>query len=131
METTSVEIVPGGSIHGVRLGMHAKELPLHAKIQPPGGEVDGIRFLLDDSRTVVDVWIDDIRTFPRVLRYRDKVIPKDATMESLSLLWGGCKRIAGIKGGIFHNCAAGVAVGTDSSRSTLQIRVKPIAVVED
>jgi hypothetical protein len=125
VEAATVEIVPGKSINGVRLGMRAKDLPTHAR------EVDGIQFLLDDSQTVVDVWIDDIRTFPRELRYQDKVIPKHATIEFLGSMWGRCERITGIKGGIFYNCAAGVAVGTDFSRSTLQIRVKPIATGDE
>jgi hypothetical protein len=32
-----------------------------------------------------------------------------------------------VKGGLFFNCANGLAIGTDFARQILQVRVKPMA----
>jgi hypothetical protein len=39
-------------------------------------------------------------------------------------VFGKCGRVEGVKGGIFYNCAAGVALGTDFAGAILQPRVK-------
>ena len=126
-----VEIVPGKSIGDVRLGMKIGSLPARAAINRPGGTFDEIRFLIGEADVVEDVWIEDIRAFPHELRFQGKSIPPDATIEDLNALLGKCERISDIKGGIFYNCAAGLALGTDFSRKTLQIRVKPISTQAD
>jgi hypothetical protein len=123
----TVEIVPGESIGDVKLGTKAENMPSRATIQRPAGVLDDIHFLINEDGVVDDTWIEDLRVFPHAVRCQGKTIPPDATIESLSVLLGQCDRVAGIKGGIFYNCAAGLALGTDFSRKTLQIRVKPIS----
>jgi hypothetical protein len=126
-EPHTVEIVPRESIGEVKLGTKAKDLPSKATIQGPAGILDEVRFLIGEDGSVEDVWIEDLRVFPHGVRCQGKTIPRDATIESLSALLGQCDRVAGIKGGIFYNCASGLALGTDFSKKTLQIRVKPIS----
>ncbi len=126
--TGVVEIVPGRSIGEVRLGRKVDALPSQAVITRPSGVLNGIRFLIGKADTVEDVWIEDIRSFPHDLQFRGKSIPRNASMEDLHVLLGKCERVSGVKGGIFYNCAAGVALGTDFSRKTLQLRVKPLSL---
>lgn len=126
-----VEIVPGKSIGDIRLGVKVGSLPPQTVINRPGGTPDGIRFLIGNADIVEDVWIEDIRTFPHELRFQGKSIPRAATIEDLNALLRKCERLSDIKGGIFYNCAAGLAVGMNFSRKTLQIRVKPISTEAD
>jgi len=126
-EPHMVEIVPRESIGEVKLGTKAKDLPSRATIQGPAGVLDEVRFLVGEDGVVEDVWIEDLRAFPHAVRCWGKTLPRDATIDSLSSLLGPCDRVAGIKGGIFYNCAAGLTLGTDFSRKTIQIRVKPIS----
>lgn len=120
-----VELVPNKSIGAVSLGTKAADLPKQAKVQGPGGELEGIRFLLNETGSIEDIWIDDLRTFAGILTYQGQTIPRDATVETLETLFGKCQRVPGVKGAIYYNCAAGIALGTDFSRRTLQVRVKP------
>jgi hypothetical protein len=120
-----VEIVPGRSIGEVRIGGSAKDLPKRAVVDAPGGELDGIRFLLTSDGRVEDIWIEDLRTFQRTLTYGGKTIDRKATVAQLEAAFGKCSRVEGVKGGIFYNCAAGVALGTDFAGTILQLRVKP------
>ena len=122
--STLVEVVPGKSIGGVRLGTSANDLPKSAAINPPAGELDGVRFLIDSDGRIEDVWIDDLRKFRGKLSYDGKLIDHKATVAQLETLFGKCNRVEGVKGGIFYNCAAGVALGTDFASKTLQVRVK-------
>jgi hypothetical protein len=126
-KTRVVEIVPGRSIGEVKVGMKVESLPARAKLQRPSGTLDGIQFLVSDAGQVDDVWIEDLHVFPDEVQCLGKVIPRDATIEGLGEVVGKCDRIPGLKGGIFYTCAAGLGLGTDFSRSTLQIRVKPIS----
>jgi hypothetical protein len=120
-----VEIVPGKSIGDVRLGMKPKDLPGRAVVNPPAGELDGVRFVLDTEDKVEDIWIDDLRTFARPVSFRGSPLDKKATVEQLEAVLGQCKKVEGVKGAIFYNCTSGVALGVDFSGTTLQIRVKP------
>jgi hypothetical protein len=119
-----IEIVPGKAIGEVRLGASANELPRRAIVNAPGGELDGIRFLLNSGSRVEDIWIEDLRKFRKALSCGGKTIDKKATVSQLEEVFGECTRVEGVKGGIFY-CAAGVALGTDFAGKTLQIRVKP------
>jgi hypothetical protein len=119
-----VELVPRRAIGELRLGSKASELPSRAHIDPPAGELDGIRFMLDANQQVVDIWIDDLRTFKNTVHFQGKPIPHNASITELETLLGTCTQLAGVKGGIFYNCASGVALGTDFARKTLQLRVK-------
>lgn len=121
-----VDIVPGQSIGSIRVGISRNDLPRQAIVQGPGGVVDGLHFLLSEEDLVEDIWIEDIRTFPGELRLLGKTIPRNASVEEVEAAFGKCTRVPGIKGGIFFNCAAGVALGQDFSGKTLQVRVKPI-----
>jgi hypothetical protein len=126
-EPNAVEIVPGESIGLVKLGTKVEDMPSRTTIQRPAGILDDIHFLISEGGVVEDLWIEDLRVFPHVVRCLGKTISGDSTIESLSALLGQCDRVAGIKGGIFYNCASGLALGTDFSRKTLQIRAKPIS----
>jgi len=123
----TVEILPGKSIGEIRIGANIRDLPARATIRRPGGELDQIHFLVNEADEVEDVWIEDLRTFPLRIRLQGQEIPPGASIEDFEALFGKCERISGIKGGIFWNCLAGVALGTDFSRKTLQIRVKSIS----
>lgn len=57
--------------------------------------------------------------------YNGVPIEPKATIEQLEAVFGKCSRVEGVKGGIFFNCAAGVALGTDFAKQKIQIRVKP------
>lgn len=120
-----IEIVPGRSIGELRLGVKAKDLPSRALVNAPAGELDGIRFVLDTDDKVDDIWIDDLRSFARSVTYRGTVVDRKATVEQLEAVFGQCKKVDGVKGGIFYNCAAGIALGVDFAGMTLQVRVKP------
>ena len=122
-----VEIIPGKSIGEMAIGINVDTLPSRATVNRPGDTLDGIRFLISEADEVEDIWIEDLRAFPYELRLQGKPIARTARIEDENALWGRCERISGIKGGLFYNCAAGLAIGTDFSGRTLQIRVKPIS----
>jgi hypothetical protein len=122
-----VEIIPGKSIGEIAIGIKVDALPSRATISRPGGVLDGIRFLINEADEIEDVWIEDIRAFPNELRLQGKTVARTARIEDANAPWGKCERISGIKGGLFYNCAVGLAIGTDFSGKTLQIRVKPIS----
>jgi hypothetical protein len=121
-----VDIIPGTSIGEVKLGARLESLPSRARIERPGGTLDGIHLLVGEQGHVDDIWIEDMHTFPNELTCQGKIVPRDSTVESLGHLFGGCEQVSGVKGGIFFNCANGLAIGTDFSRQSLQIRVKPM-----
>jgi len=122
-----VVLVPGTSIGEVRLGARADSLPSRARMQPPGATLDEIHLLVGEDGHIEDIWIEDIHTFPNELTYQGQFVPRDSTIEVLGHLFGGCEPVRGVKGGIFFNCGNGLAIGTDFSRHTLQIRVSPIS----
>lgn len=119
-----VTIVPASAIGPIRLGMHRADLPQGALIQMPGGTYEGIHFLLSEREEVEDIWIDDIKTFPATLELNGRTFPRSASIEGLEAIVGKCDRLQGRKGGVFFNCATGVALGRDFSGSTIQVRVK-------
>ena len=59
-----IEVVPGKSIGELRLGTLLSDLPSRGVVKVPGGELDGIKFVLDEHDRIEDIWIDDLRTFP-------------------------------------------------------------------
>jgi hypothetical protein len=122
-----IDIVPGKSIGDAKLGMKVEALPSRTVIHHPAGSLDDVQLLINDAGVVEDIWIDDVHTFPHTLRFQGKEIPKAATIDTIQAVVGKCERISGIKGGIFYNCAVGLALGTNFSKKTLQIRVKPIS----
>jgi hypothetical protein len=122
-----IDILPGKSIGEAKLGMKVAELPSRAAIHRPAGALDDIQLLFNEGGEVEDIWIDDVHTFPHELRFQGKAIPRDATIESIQTIVGKCEQLSGIKGGIFYNCAVGLALGTNFAKKILQIRVKPIS----
>lgn len=120
-----VDVVPGKSIGELRLGTPVKDLPARAVVAIPGGELDGIKFVLDEHDKIDDIWVENLRTFPKQLAYKGTPIDPQSTIEQLEAVFGKCTRVEGVKGGIFFNCAAGVTLGTDFAKTKLQIRVKP------
>jgi hypothetical protein len=51
------------------------------------------------------------------------VIAKDAALEQLKSLFGPCERVD-VKGGVFYNCAAGIALGTDFEEKGRFIQIR-------
>jgi hypothetical protein len=121
----TMEILPGKSIGPVRLGARASELPKSATIVNGVGQIEGVHFAVAGG-AVDDVWIDDLRNFPVQLHYRGQVIAKDVALEDLKTMFGGCERVPDVIGGIFFNCSAGIALGTDTGGrgEFVQIRLK-------
>ena len=118
-------VAPGKSIGEVVLGASADELPEGAKLEDEIGEYRGVRFSMTDGR-VADVWIEDIRVHPAVLRFAGLEVPAKASLDELKQLFGGCEPVEGVKGGMFFNCKSGVALGCsyDGSDQFVQLRVK-------
>lgn len=121
----AIEIVPGQSIGGVRIGLRAEELPKQATLSGPRGELNGIFFLVVDGK-VDDVWIDDLRKTERGVRVAGRLIAPDASLDEVKRSFGTCKKVPDVKGGVFFNCDAGVAIGCDFSEEGqfIQIRLK-------
>jgi hypothetical protein len=126
LAATVVEIVPKQSIGAIRLGAKRSELPADVEIHDTVGIHRGTQFILDHD-SVDDVWIDDLRSFPHELRFRGQPVKPQAGVEELKALFGPCAKVAGILGGIFFNCSAGVTLGVDSQGQgrSVQIRLKP------
>lgn len=119
-----IALVPNQSMGAIRLGAKVSELPSGAQLSFPGGELDGIRFLVDEQQRVQDIWIDDLRTFKQEVTYQGKRLPHDASLADLEPILGKITPVEGVKGGLFFNCESGFALGTDYDKVTLQIRVK-------
>ena len=124
-DMADTDIIPGKSIGEVRVGAGADTLPARTKLEGEAGELDGIHFTLVDGR-VDEVWIEDIRVFPRSLRFQERVIDPKASLSEIQQIFGGCEEVEGIKGGIFYNCKAGVSLGTsfDGSDGFIQLRAR-------
>jgi hypothetical protein len=122
---TTIDIVPRRSIGKIVLGAKTEELPKGAVISGVAGELEGVHFLLADGR-VDDVWIDDLRTLPGVVRHDGRPIAKDASLADVKALFGPCMEVK-VKGGAFYNCATGVTIGTDFAQEGqfIQLRLKP------
>jgi hypothetical protein len=119
-----VEIVPGSRIGDLRLGAPAAKLPSSASVRGDVGQVHGVHFSLQDG-AVDDVWIDDLRSFPHELRFRNKEISKTAPLDELKRLFGPCHELPDIVGGTFFRCESGLTLGSDVAGATVQIRLKP------
>jgi hypothetical protein len=122
-----VEIIPAESIGGLHVGARVADLPKRASLSGPGGKLDGIQFLASDG-VIQDVWIDDLRKFPAEVHFRGKVIPPDASLDFLKKLFGPCEEVTGRKGGVFFNCASGVALLSDfrGAGTFVQIRLRRV-----
>jgi hypothetical protein len=80
----AVEIVPGKSIGSVQLGMKIDDLPRHAVVQPPAGNLDGVQFVINEAGVVEDIWIDDLRVFPGAVSCAGREIPRGVALDGLS-----------------------------------------------
>jgi hypothetical protein len=88
------------------------------------------RAMLMHPLALDNLWIEDLRVFPHAVSCADKNVPHDIPLDDLTGIFGKCDRVPGLKGGIYFNCANGLSIGTDFSRKTLKIRVKPITASE-
>jgi hypothetical protein len=118
-----VEIVPGNRIGDVRLGAPAAKLPSSASLRGEVGQVHGVHFSLQDG-AVDDVWIDDLRSFPHELRFRNQEISRTASLDEVKRLFGPCHELPDMVGGTFFHCDSGVTLGVDVAGGTVQIRLK-------
>lgn len=123
----AVEIVPGKSIGLVRVGATRDALPSSAVLTGDSGSFEGVRFSLGSDGHVSDVWIEDIRAFPKVLALGGRAVPVKAPLDDVKRFFGECVEVEGIKGGRFYNCSSGVALGCryDGSDDFIQLRIRP------
>ncbi len=77
---------------------------------------------------IEDIWIDDLRKVTAEVRFDGKIVPHDAPLSAVKKTFGPCEEVAGRKGGLFFNCATGVAIGTDfrGAGTFVQIRLKKL-----
>lgn len=120
-----VEIRPKHSMGEVVLGTAVEHLPARAVVSGPTGVLDGIHFEIESGR-VADVWIEDLRTFPLPVRIEGQTIRRDISLPDLKTLLGPCENVP-VKGGVFFNCANGLAIGSDPAGQGqfIQLRLKP------
>jgi hypothetical protein len=117
-------LIPGRSIGPVRLGARSADLPRRARLDGAVGRLDGVHFALTNGR-IDEVWIDDLRTFPYLVQFRGKPIPRDATLTTLLQLFGPCTEIPDVIGGTRHDCAKGVWLGAAASAGdSIQLRLR-------
>jgi hypothetical protein len=123
---TVIDIVPGKSIGQLSLGAPTSEIVKQAKMTAHVGELNGIKFAVQDGK-IDDVWIEDLREFKGEVRFRGKVISHDIPLEDLKKILGGCEKVEGVKGGIFYNCPIGITIGCDYNDrgDFVQLRLKP------
>lgn len=124
-QVDTVSIVPSKSIGRVSLGQYVKELPVEAQMSASHGEIDHVQFSIVDGR-VDDVWLDDLRTFPYPVEFEGQRLDPRATWNDIKAIFGECRKIDGIKGGVFFNCSTGVTIACDWEEKgiTVQVRLK-------
>jgi len=122
-----IEIIPNRAIGEFRIGMNRKELSKEARatIENDVGLFQGVNFVLNGD-VVEDVWIDDLRKFRHDIRFRERLVSRNASIDDLKTLFGPCSRDRTGRGGIYYNCGGGVVLGFDieESEKYVQIRLK-------
>ena len=121
----AIEILPGKSIGELHLGARTKDLPNRAVVNGPAGSLDGIHFFAPDG-VIEDIWIEDLRKFPREVGFAGKPVPRNASLDEIKQAFGPCQKVSGVKGGVFFNCDTGVTLGCDFAETGkfVQIRLK-------
>jgi hypothetical protein len=121
----AIEILPGKSIGELHLGARTKDLPHRAVVNGPARSLDGIHFFAPDE-VIEDIWIEDLRKFPREVGFAGKLVSRNASLDELKQTFGPCQKVSGVKGGVFFNCDAGVTLGSDfmETGKFVQIRLK-------
>jgi len=119
----SIEIIPGVAIGTVRLGMPRRELPTGVTIQRDAGVLEGVHFLLDND-VVDEIWIEDLRTLGREVKYKGQRIDGQASLEQLQEIFGPCAAPEEVLGGTRIACASGVQLGIASDGPTTSIQVR-------
>jgi hypothetical protein len=71
-----------------------------------------VHFFAPDG-AIEDIWIEDLRRFPRDVGFVGKLIPQNASLDELKRTFGPCQKVSGGKGGVFFNCDARVTLGCD------------------
>lgn len=113
--TAHIEIIPGVSIGGVKVGAQAADLPRGARIRKDGdelteGQLDQIHFVFDEGR-IADVWIDLKQAFGEI-RLLGRTLREGSSLEDVKRILGPCERIAG-KGAIEYRCFENLRLATD------------------
>jgi hypothetical protein len=105
----SVEIVPRKSLGGISLGESRLGLRERgASFDSSSGDhefasLDALRVHLIGGK-VVDIWIENIRTFPGELTFRHRSVPRSGTWEELQKFFGDCVPEPLRLGGEFVRC---------------------------
>jgi len=90
----AIEILPGKSIGELHLGARTKDLPNRAVVNGPAGSLDGIHFFAPDG-VIEDIWIEDLRKFPREVGFAGKLVPRNASLDEIKQAFGPCLFIFG------------------------------------
>jgi hypothetical protein len=125
-DVSAIEVIAGERIGAIRLGMKKNELPSGTQVEADvAGEFEGIHFMLE-REAVSEVWIPNLRAFPKLLSFKGQTVPKDASPDSLKKTFGPCTRVEGIVGGVRYKCTPGIALGLDfeESGAFVQLRVQ-------
>jgi hypothetical protein len=85
----AIEILPGKSIGELHLGARTKDLPNRAVVNGPAGSLDGIHFFAPDG-VIEDIWIEDLRKFPREVGFAGKLVPRNASLDEIKQAFGPC-----------------------------------------
>jgi hypothetical protein len=97
-------IIPGVSIGPIRLG------GLEDALQGPKNEhghiiVPAGLSALVSGEGILDIWIDNLRTFRNPVFVAGKMLPRNASFEDLNALLGPCDEVSRTEKGTTFNCA--------------------------
>ncbi len=119
----SIVIKPGFSIGTISLGPASKE------ILDKTNEIGFVKwtssiFAWVENGEVVDIWIDNLRALEMPIEVNGEMILQDTPLEDLQQMFGPCEEVP-VKGGIYFNCANGLALGIGcyEDGSYIQIRI--------
>lgn len=80
---------------------------------------------------IIDIWLDDLRTTPKVVSVGGDTIAPDMPREALEAKLGGCASIPPRIGGAFESCQGGGVFLGHGMGTFLQLRVRPKGWVFD
>lgn len=74
-----------------------------------------------------DVWIESVRALKSGIRFAGRTIAQNTPIEDLKRIFGPCRKVEGVKGGVFLNCESGLTLGLDFEErgDFVQLRLKP------
>ncbi len=118
-----IQIKPKISIGPISLGPASEEILKQAKEVGYFELPIGINVRVIQGE-VTDIWIDNLRALEMPIEVNGEVILQDTPLEDLQQMFGPCEEVP-VKGGIYFNCANGLALGIGcyEDGSYIQIRI--------